>query len=435
MNQETAKKQNLKVTIFACLLSIISIGLLVFGFYIVSSDKVVMLQSISNLSNKFSEVIDTSSYLVDKISSSNNIGIKSNVEFSYNEENVSLSLDYLENNSLEKSKLDLSIDSNDTNLLDLDAYLADKNIYFYLNEITPNYYYTTLEYYSVLRSLSSNDYDKLTTLLKETITDYIDNENIEKEKVIISLNNKDKKVNKITYEIDNNTIKNIISSFFNSIQTDKALYQNIAAVLDITTKELDSICNDILNEIDKDNKILYKYSVYYYGFNQIVAYELEDVKNNYLIQYKIDNNDNIYLYSGEELIFSLKVTNNKNEYTFSGTLKNNDLEYDFSGNYKNNIITISLDDLDYKLEIAINKQEKDNEYIYKIGINALENDTNIFSLNITIEYYFNKIIDVDLKDSVNINDITEEDINTILNNLNENTIYQLILPYLEGYLI
>ena len=97
MDQEQNKKQNRKVTLFACLLSFLSIGLLVFGFTLVSSDKVVMLQSISNLSSRFNQALDSDSLLLDKISSSNNVGIRLNMNTNYQDSTSTLLLDYLEN--------------------------------------------------------------------------------------------------------------------------------------------------------------------------------------------------------------------------------------------------------------------------------------------------------------------------------------------------
>ena len=67
MENNINKKQNTRVMIFASFLSIVSIGLLVLGFFLVSSDKVVLLQSVSNLFNKFNNQNESNSILTDKL--------------------------------------------------------------------------------------------------------------------------------------------------------------------------------------------------------------------------------------------------------------------------------------------------------------------------------------------------------------------------------
>ena len=196
MDQEQNKKQNRKVTLFACLLSFLSIGLLVFGFTLVSSDKVVMLQSISNLSSRFNQALDSDSLLLDKISSSNNVGIRLNMNTNYQDSTSTLLLDYLENKEDKKSRLDFTVSKENEKILDLDMSLYQKNLYFFIENITPSYYYTAFNYYSLLSSLSSSDSDKLLSLLKESVTDYIDNDSITSQKVNITYHGKSKKVNK-----------------------------------------------------------------------------------------------------------------------------------------------------------------------------------------------------------------------------------------------
>lgn len=434
MDQEQNKKQNRKVTLFACLLSFLSIGLLVFGFTLVSSDKVVMLQSISNLSSRFNQALDSDSLLLDKISSSNNVGIRLNMNTNYQDSTSTLLLDYLENKEDKKSRLDFTVSKENEKILDLDMSLYQKNLYFFIENITPSYYYTAFNYYSLLSSLSSSDSDKLLSLLKESVTDYIDNDSITSQKVNITYHGKSKKVNKLTYQITNKTVYDILASFIHSVQTDTSLYNNVSSYLKLSKEELDEKCNQLLTQIGKDNKtVLYNYRVYYYGFNQIVSYELEDVTNKVVLKYQKDDKDILEVKKEDTVVLSINISKNKNQYDFEGFI-NSDKKYDFTGNIKNNTITIFYHDNEdsYQFSLTLKEDIKDNSFSYDYDINLLLNKDTVFTSKINFTYYFNeKIEDINYTNSTSISDITEEDFNTILEQLKNHPLYYLISSFTD----
>lgn len=434
MDQEQNKKQNRKVTLFACLLSFLSIGLLVFGFTLVSSDKVVMLQSISNLSSRFNQALDSDSLLLDKISSSNNVGIRLNMNTNYQDSTSTLLLDYLENKEDKKSRLDFTVSKENEKILDLDMSLYQKNLYFFIENITPSYYYTAFNYYSLLSSLSSSDSDKLLSLLKESVTDYIDNDSITSQKVNITYHGKSKKVNKLTYQITNKTVYDILASFIHSVQTDTSLYNNVSSYLKLSKEELDEKCNQLLTQIGKDNKtVLYNYRVYYYGFNQIVSYELEDVTNKVVLKYQKDDKDILEVKKEDTVVLSINISKNKNQYDFEGFI-NSDKKYDFTGNIKNNTITVFYHDNEDSYQFSLNLKEniKDNSFSYDYDINVLLNKETVFTSKINFTYYFNKKIeDINYTNSTSISDITEEDFNTILEQLKNHPLYDLISSFTD----
>lgn len=434
MDKEQNKKQNRKVTLFACLLSFLSIGLLVFGFTLVSSDKVVMLQSISNLSSRFNQALDSDSLLLDKISSSNNVGIRLNMNTNYQDSTSTLLLDYLENKEDKKSRLDFTVSKENEKILDLDMSLYQKNLYFFIENITPSYYYTAFNYYSLLSSLSSSDSDKLLSLLKESVTDYIDNDSITSQKVNITYHGKSKKVNKLTYQITNKTVYDILASFIHSVQTDTSLYNNVSSYLKLSKEELDEKCNQLLTQIGKYNKtVLYNYRVYYYGFNQIVSYELEDVTNKVVLKYQKDDKDILEVKKEDAVVLSINISKNKNQYDFEGFI-NSDKKYDFTGNIKNNTITVFYHDNEDSYQFSLNLKEniKDNSFSYDYDINVLLNKETVFTSKINFTYYFNeKIEDIDYTNSTSISDITEEDFNTILEQLKNHPLYDLISSFTD----
>ena len=233
LTKNVVKKQNRKITVFACLLSVISIGLLVFGFMAVSSNKVVMLQSISNLNNKLDPFLENNKVLLDKLANSKDVGLRTNIDVNVNElvaqdASFSINFDYLENRDDQKSKLNLEVTANNEELVKGQVALANQKVYGFINDITPKYYYTALEYTSLLSSLGSKDTEKIWSLLKDSVNDSINNDDIKKEKVTINYNGKDKKVNKLSYTITSKKVKAVLDKFFNSLKKEKTLFSNIS---------------------------------------------------------------------------------------------------------------------------------------------------------------------------------------------------------------
>lgn len=437
MEEQLVQKQNKKVTIFAIVLSVISIGLLVAGFLLVSSDKVVMLQSLSNLFNKFDSVLDNSS-LYDKIASSNDIGIKADINLVSEQASVDANLvvNYLENKTDKKSKLDFDLTMSDQKMLGLEGALANNNIYFYVDDITPSYYHTVLEYASVISSLKGNDYDKLMTLVKESVSDNVDDNDIEKKKVEITYNGKDKKVNKLSYAVTNETLKEIITSFIDSLKKDKELLKNLSNYMGITTNEMKQMCDDLISDMKFDEvETIFYYNVYYYGFNKIIKYELADIDNKPVIEYTVGDKEILNFYGEDnKVVISIEVEKKQKQSNISGYIYNSsdDTKMPFTGTLKNDTLTliVTKDGIDLKLAITSTEEEKDNSYIYNnkfvLSASALGQEMEMGSLDIKLEYYFGQKVDVDVTKSVDISEITETDMTIIQNNLMNHPIYQLI---------
>lgn len=434
METDFNKRQNRKVTIFAIVLSILSIGLLIFGFMLVSSDKVVMLQSISNLSNKIDKFLDNNSSLINKISTSDDIGIRTDLNLKSLSSKISLSFDYLENKKDQKSKLEFDTTSNGESLLGLDLAINKDNLYLYVDNITPDYYHNSFNYISFLSSLSESDYDKLLALLKEIVTDYIDNNQIQKQKVEILYNDKAKRVNKLTYKITNETIVSIFTSLVDSVKNDTSLLESIASFIDKDKKEVISYFDCLLVLLNKTKEIEYYYHVYYYGFNKIVQYELEDINNKTVFGYKVEDNESIYLSQGDVEIFKIEITNNKMVYDYSGfVLDKNKKRYSFSGSVIDNKLTFILkyDDIVNKFVLTSINEEKDNSFNYNFYVDVYEvvdnNDKSIGTIDCNILYYFNQKTDVNVTNSIDFNQITQEEVSLIKDSVVSHPIYQFIL--------
>lgn len=433
LTKDVVKKQNRKITVFACLLSVVSIGLLVFGFMAVSSNKVIMLQSISNLNNKLDPFLENNKVLLDKLANSKDVGLRTNIDVNVNElvaqdASFNINFDYLENRDDQKSKLNLEVTANNEELVKGQVALANQKVYGFINDITPKYYYTALEYTSLLSSLSSKDTEKILSLLKDSVNDSINNDDIKKEKVTINYNGKDKKVNKLSYTITSKKVKAVLDKFFNSLKKEKTLFSNISKQLNLTETELETEINNLLSYFDKDEEEIV-YSVYYYGFNKIVQYELGTVDNKDMIQYKIEDKESIKLFSEGTCFVSLEVTKNKKQYDFTGYIGYQESKLDFSGTVLDNKTTIkfTVDDTNIRLEITENDNNNDLTYNDTIDlyVSAGGLDLKVVTINTKIEYYFDQKVDVSLDNSTDFNEMTEEDYNTIYNNFQNHPLYEV----------
>lgn len=438
VEQELNKKQNRKLTVFACMLSVISIGLLIFGFMAVSSSKVVMLQSLSNLSGKLDPFLEENRVLLDKIASSKDVGYNTNINVNVNEmilpdTSFGLSINYLENKDDQKSRFNLSLSSNNEEILGGKLALANQKAYGFINNITPRYYSTSFDYSSFLSSLSSKDSEKVWSLFKDTINDYIENDDINKEKVVINYDGKDKKVTKLSYSITSNDIKTVINNFFDNLKKEKNLFNNIASVINISEEDLKLGIDTFLESIDGSDEAII-YNVYYYGFNKIVQYELESSDHTTMIQYKTGKKDTFKLISNNVTFLSLDVIKNNKQYDFNGYVYGNDTKLPFSGSLiddKMNIV-FNTDSGDLKFDIT---KMSDNNYKYTMNIKLTVSTEGVSvelgTLEVKSEYYFDQKVDVSLNDSVDINEISEEDYNTIYNNFLNHPLYSIVESFID----
>ncbi len=430
------KKQNHKVTIFAILLSVISIGLLIFGFMAVSSDKVVMLQSVSNLTNKLDQLLDSDEEmdLLDQVVAHDDVGIRYTMNLDSMDQNMGIIFNSLSNKKEQRNRLDVTILQNQEELFDANVIFDPSKMYFFIDDITPQYYYlpvdSTLSYTS---SLNSEDLKKILDILKESINNCIEEENIQKSKTTILYQGKEKKVNKLSYEITDETIKQMLSSFTDSLKNDTKLLKNIADFIEISEEKILSTLEDFIHNIsgmNSDEKLYY--NVYYYGFNKIVLYELSSNEDS--IRYQIEEKEKITFTVDNEEFFSLETIKNNDQYEFEGYLQVEQTKLGFHGTSKDGELIAMIDTDEGTIKLAINstayiEQQKNYQAQETIKISFVSGsvEQEILKLSIQQDIYWDEKIDTTaITDSVSIEDISEEETLTIYENLMNHPLYQYI---------
>ncbi len=443
-------KQNHKVTIFAILLSMLSLGVLIIGFIIVSSDKVVMLQSISNLYNRISGSFEDEFVLVNKISNSKECGINTKNIITIGKDSYNLNVNYLENRFDNKSRLDFTI-SYLENIFS-SSYVIDNNIlYTFIENVTGDYYYVpdqNYNYISFLKNLSQTDYEKILALLKEEINNMISNDKIRKEKINIKYNDTSKKVTKLTYNMTKDDVKSIINTLIKEVKKDKSLTKNILSLLDTDASKFKSYLDEYFTKIDNNDKeYVYSYSTYYYGFNKIVKYDFYSHLDDLLISYLDQKNDGkVIIKNGDDTILNLTIDSTGTNFKFDGNIsyiidklgmdKNNYFvnlfTKNFSGSYDGTHLELLIDEDEnnkLKINLTLNLDTIDNIYKYNsnLSVSRVTDKKNIlYNVASEIEFVFDKKIDVDFTNSINYQELTEEEKKLIEDNLNNNIIYQII---------
>ena len=440
MDSKDSKKQNHKVTIFAILLSLISIGVLVFGFTILSSDKVIMLQSISNIYNKVNTNFDKDTSILDMIANNNDVGVKITTSIKEEDNNYIINANYLENNKDKNSLLNLDVELNEEKAFNGSLLLNNSKFYFNMLDITEDYYYDKLDYVRLIRSLSSDDCEKLLSILKNAINSSISNDDIKKEKAVITYNGKDKKVNKLTYDINKKEMKEILTEFISSLKNDKKLFKNVAKVLNIKEKELNKkLAGYVLKVANMDEKNIFSYSTYYYGFNKIVQYDLNIYEKNIFISYKEEKNKTTLLVNKDDKNMLTLVENTDN--TFKGNLDLTDFEtdkfditeykknYEFVGSKTDDSLKMTIND---NADVSIKRSNDAKSYKYNVDIKKYEvvEDKKVEKSRIksNIEFYFNEKIeldDIELDTAKKYSELTEEEKKVFLEKLENNKIYGL----------
>lgn len=389
------KKQARRITIFAIILSVLAIGILVFGFILVSSDKVVMLQSMSNLYNKSTKQIENNAQLLDKMAKSDNIGIKLNYKSSAD----SGKLNYLENHSDKKTSLAFTMVENDIPTLDGNFVLEKDKLFMFLTGITPTYYSMDMEYNYYLKMMSSNDILDVMDLFKEAISSSVSNKDITKEKVTINYNDKDKKVTKLTYKVTNKELKQILNEFYDNFKKDDELVNSVADFAGVKKAELLAALAITIGKLPEDETLLMNYSTYYYGFNKIVEYDFDIPSNKYVIKYKTEK-DKDTVEVNVEGFSVLKVEKDKKDvYTFSGIL-----EQPFNGSYDGKTFKYNIGD-----EETIINIKKESDFKYSYVLKTLKSKQEVVNATFDIELYFDEKIEQVVTDPIDISTLTPEE--------------------------
>lgn len=244
MNTSNNQNQIKIVLSMTVILSVVSILLLGIIFYFISSSKILLLQSVTHLTNNTKEII-----------------VESN------------------NNYIEK-------------LLEDDKV---KNIIYRYN--------TDFSYVQSLEDIKVSDYKKVTDSFYKSLKKEIDKDEISKTKEKIVLDEKEKKITKLSYKVKKEMLNKILSNTVDEILINQELLNSFSYVYGDGFK---NNLNSYKNDLDKANYDYFYYNVYYYGFNNIVMYEIE-IFNNCIQLYNYNGEERLDILEDGKVVYSLNI--------------------------------------------------------------------------------------------------------------------------------
>lgn len=259
--------------------------------------------------------------------------------------------------------LDIKSNYDSQKLVNANIYMESGNSYIYLEDIYDKYIKVPInDYDSLFTNMDKKeDYKIVLNSVHNAINNSLKDEYFTKEKVTVD----GKKVNKNTLKLNKNTYTTIKKDIVNSLLNDNKFLDSYSKISAKDVNEIKENLNDVLVEDDDFEEM--DLSIYTKGINfEFVRFEISNASN----QIIISSNDDIYnfeYFEDEQVIYdgSIKVDIGSNDVTYN---------------------------------ISLNDKE--------------ENISTDFTIKNSVEYN-KKVTQMDVSNSVNLDDITNKEMNEI----------------------
>ena len=245
-----------------------------------------------------------------------------------------------------------------------------------------------------------NDMETIVKIMKDSLANYVTNEDITTSKETISINNKNHNVTTYKVVLEGEKLENLLNNLQKNLTNDKDLMNDYASLLDVDVDDVKDAILDNPLMLDKLEIEVYREGMLdkYVGGKIIIDDE----------ELEVLNTDD---YSLITLGSDLTITKDKNVYTVD--LSNLDSGIDSlvfkEVDDKNTEITVNMTDYDPIVLTVLEKNDNNVVLTLKYG------DTS-FTLDLTITYDV-KLPTINTSKAVSVDDLTEEDQTTLSNNL------------------
>ncbi len=417
-----------KNTSFVVALSIIGVLIVLLGFlevcYLIfkPSDQNVYYNAIDNVANYFGDNIKIFQDKVDnpsKITGSIDFNLKTNDSSLNNLANMLNRLRINVENNIDFSQSYLSsnynLNYNNSSLINVGTIIKDKDLLISLNELYPKKIKISDFNASPIITLAVDDtYRRLVTEIAEVIKSSLKKDYFSSEKVTLTINNK--KVDATNYKL---TLKNEDNYEFQynlleGLLNNEFITSTFSYIFGIDEKEIKTYLEEARDQVNpedyqdvfNDNTIINEFNVYMDN-SKVLKVEITSNDNN-KVEFILDN-DHYNIYLNEEEAGKLKINNKDISYELEGDLYN--IKFDIA---KDNInMEINNDEYTFSFDL----KEDEDSIVGSIVISEEDTQTEL-SMNINLKKEKVKSISIeDVKDYVELNSLTEEDYNTISENL------------------
>ena len=437
-NNKKSKKSVL--LILAIVIVVIGIGLAGTGVFLLSKPKAVFQESYNYLTKGFKSLGLSDSKTLDildkdKIKVENKINVNLDQSLGLGITNLDLNMHVMNDRTTNTSKVYLDSKLENQKLLEFVSYLKEDKLYLTVTDIFDKYYYTDIDTSSLAEELTIEDMELLVGIVKNSLKKVITDEKFEKEKTTTSVDGIEESVTKLTLRVDDKLLSDIIVEVVYGIKADEKALEILTNLSSVTKEELIKSLDEIVTEVkETTGETLLTYNIYYKNINDIK--KLEILSGTTIVTYSA-NNDNYRLKviddDAEVEELSLLVVEQDNNYnitlnTLSSSItgkllkneKNYNLTLNIADNRNNNLGTLVIDYL-----YTSNVHDKLVVTYQKDGINYVK-------VTVDSKITFDEGISVpDMSNAKSIDAMTEEEVNTIMTNLQN---HQVIGPIISMFM-
>lgn len=447
--------------IISIILFIVSVGLIISGFYILNSNKYVFKTVLSKSLEMAVEKMYQSNAIMDELGDSNKIKISTNTKLNINNEEM---LDLNGNINLSQNNFYFDLNSKiiGEDFIKLESLINNEKIYFKLKEAVDKFYYVSLdsmpggvntENYSSISDLTKDDIKVLTKHFEKSVLQDLNNDDFEKNSEALTLDGKTYKTNQLSLNLSQKELRQIIINLLNNIINDNKAIQVLQKFdSSITANDIkDTLSSFEKESSDANDTDLLNISFYISGISDVIRVELLTL-NNAVDSVVVDNAKltvDMYKNNSNNNVTNIAIKENNEEFIKIKLIKENTSKTNLEittndgidtitikGEYNETIesIILNVDLLNNnenvgKISYGVVRLNKNKEYRIDIKFNTVDNSIVFTTLN---NLFLNEDIPtIDTNNAEDINNISEED-NEKLNAYLEEKIALLGLDSLLG---
>lgn len=418
-NSSSKKKE---MTIFGIIAVLVIAVLLGGGYYLLSKPKSILNESLYYLTKRFKKIgekQDLSKLIFesDQVKFEGKMNIDLNKDLQLGLENISLNITAHEDKKEQTAHYKIDADIDQKSLLELDTYLSDNKMYIMLKDILDKFYYTDQEYISFLNSSDDKDVDILMDIIEKSVKKVIHDNRFKKETVTKEIDEKEEKVTKLSLEITDQLLSELIQEIINQIKNNDQAMTALKNLSGEEVAEIKTTLDELYDSVKETNgETLLTYNVYYQGMNEIRMLELTDGEDS--ITYTANDGYHLEFKTNDEVIFDLKITTENQIHKInivSGTVK---IVGEIKEEDKLTTATFHLYESQEELGVMKLSQKQDNNTESEIEMIVESNETQLAKIMFHTKFTFGEKISLEsIKDAKDINKMSVEEAQKILENI------------------
>lgn len=343
---------------------------------------------------------------------------------------------------------------NGENFINTTMLLQDQKIYFAFKEWFDKYIERTsleeddiAEIKNFTNNLETLDLNLLVDVIKEEFIKKLQEQEYTKESTNLYLDGKETKVTKSSLKLSEEQTVTFIKELLENLKQNENFKNALGTYKEEIIESIDEILENVPTEdFDEDTKICF--SIYTKGlFNKIVAVDftvetLEEVAAGIEFIKKSEERYELNVYENDEetreelikvIIDNKKENKNKGTMLISITSGEETIEFTYKYEVKNEetIFELSTNIEDTSLTVSGNTIKRDNSYNgnFTVLVKTSEYGTIEFNCLYNLEYNA-KIEKVDVSNSTTIDEISEEDMQTLMTNMQKSKFYEIIEEFM-----